>query len=194
MAPTRRSFLTMAALASTVPTLAACSGSRNTAGTAASGGAASQASDASAGDSDADLVLWADQKKADSLKEIAKTWGKQQGISVAVQTVAKDLQPNFVTANQAGNGPDVVVGAHDWIGNLVQNSAIRPVVLSPEAESNYSDIALKAVTYDGQIYATPYAVECLGLFVNKALTSVAQPASIEEMIEAGKAAGTELVL
>ena len=72
MAPTRRSFLTMAALASTVPTLAACSGSRNTAGTAASGGAASQASDASAGDSDADLVIWADQKKADSLKEIAK--------------------------------------------------------------------------------------------------------------------------
>ena len=82
MAPTRRSFLTMAALASTVPTLAACSGSRNTAGTAASGGAASQASDASAGGSDADLVIWADQKKADSLKEIAKTWGKQQGISV----------------------------------------------------------------------------------------------------------------
>lgn len=194
MAPTRRSFLTMAALASTVPTLAACSGSRNTAGTAASGGAASQASDASAGDSDADLVIWADQKKADSLKEIAKTWGKQQGISVAVQTVANDLQPNFITANQAGNGPDIVLGAHDWIGNLVQNSAIRPVVLSPEAESNYSDIALKAVTYDGQIYATPYAVECLGLFVNKALTSVTQPASIEEMIEAGKAAGTELVL
>ena len=194
MAPTRRSFLTMAALASTVPTLAACSGSRNTAGTAASGGAASQASDASAGDSDTDLVIWADQKKADSLKEIAKTWGKQQGISVAVQTVANDLQPNFITANQAGNGPDIVLGAHDWIGNLVQNSAIRPVVLSPEAESNYSDIALKAVTYDGQIYATPYAVECLGLFVNKALTSVTQPASIEEMIEAGKAAGTELVL
>lgn len=66
--------------------------------------------------------------------------------------------------------------------------------MSPEAESNYSDIALKAVTYDGQIYATPYAVECLGLFVNKALTSVTQPTSIEEMIEAGKAAGTELVL
>ena len=81
---------------------------------------------------------------------------------MAVQTVANDLQPNFITANQAGNGPDIVLGAHDWIGNLVQNSAIRPVVLSPEAESNYSDIALKAVTYDGQIYATPYAVECLG--------------------------------
>ena len=99
-----------------------------------------------------------------------------------------------MTANQAGNGPDIVVGAHDWIGNLVQNSAIHPVVLSPEAEANYSDIALKAVTYDGQIYGTPYAVECLGLFVNKTLTSVTQPTSIEEMVEAGTAAGTALVL
>ena len=194
MAPTRRSFLTMATVAATVSTVAACSSSQKAAGAAASGGANQQASGSSGGDANADLVIWADQKKADSLKEIAKSWGQEQGITVAVQIVANDLQPTFITANQAGNGPDIVMGAHDWIGNLVQNSAIRPVVLSPEAEANYSDIALKAVTYDGQIYATPYAVECLGLFVNKALTQVTEPATIEEMVEAGTAAGTELIL
>ena len=194
MAPTRRSFLTMATVAATVSTVAACSSSQKAAGAAAAGGADQQASGSSGGDANADLVIWADQKKADSLKEIAKSWGQEQGITVAVQIVANDLQPAFITANQAGNGPDIVMGAHDWIGNLVQNSAIRPVVLSPEAEANYSDIALKAVTYDGQIYATPYAVECLGLFVNKALTQVTEPATIEEMVEAGTAAGTELIL
>lgn len=194
MAPTRRSFLTMATVAATVSTVAACSSSQKAAGAAASGGADQQASGSSGGDANADLVIWADQKKADSLKEIAKSWGQEQGITVAVQIVANDLQPAFITANQAGNGPDIVMGAHDWIGNLVQNSAIRPVVLSPEAEANYSDVALKAVTYDGQIYGTPYAVECLGLFVNKALTQVTEPATIEEMIEAGTAAGTELIL
>ena len=194
MAPTRRSFLTMATVAATVSTVAACSSSQKAAGAAASGGADQQASGSSGGDTNADLVIWADQKKADSLKEIAKSWGQEQGITVAVQIVANDLQPAFITANQAGNGPDIVMGAHDWIGNLLQNSAIRPVVLSPEAEANYSDIALKAVTYDGQIYGTPYAVECLGLFVNKALTQVTEPATIEEMVEAGTAAGTELIL
>ena len=194
MAPTRRSFLTMATVAATVSTVAACSSSQKAAGAAVSGGADQQASGSSGGDTNADLVIWADQKKADSLKEIAKSWGQEQGITVAVQIVANDLQPAFITANQAGNGPDIVMGAHDWIGNLVQNSAIRPVVLSPEAEANYSDIALKAVTYDGQIYGTPYAVECLGLFVNKALTQVTEPATIEEMVEAGTAAGTELIL
>ena len=194
MAPTRRSFLTMATVAATVSTVAACSSSQKAAGAAASGGADQQASGSSGGDTNADLVIWADQKKADSLKEIAKSWGQEQGITVAVQIVANDLQAAFITANQAGNGPDIVMGAHDWIGNLLQNSAIRPVVLSPEAEANYSDIALKAVTYDGQIYGTPYAVECLGLFVNKALTQVTEPATIEEMVEAGTAAGTELIL
>ena len=194
MAPTRRSFLTMATVAATVSTVAACSSSQKAAGAAAAGGADQQASGSSGGDTNADLVIWADQKKADSLKEIAKSWGQEQGITVAVQIVANDLQPAFITANQAGNGPDIVMGAHDWIGNLVQNSAIRPVVLSPEAEANYSDIALKAVTYDGQIYGTPYAVECLGLFVNKTLTQVTEPATIEEMVEAGTAAGTELIL
>ena len=194
MAPTRRSFLTMATVAATVSTVAACSSSQKAAGAAAAGGADQQASGSSGGDTNADLVIWADQKKADSLKEIAKSWGQEQGITVAVQIVANDLQPAFITANPAGNGPDIVMGAHDWIGNLVQNSAIRPVVLSPEAEANYSDIALKAVTYDGQIYGTPYAVECLGLFVNKALTQVTEPATIEEMVEAGTAAGTELIL
>ena len=194
MAPTRRSFLTMATVAATVSTVAACSSSQKAAGAAAAGGADQQASGSSGGDTNADLVIWADQKKADSLKEIAKRWGQEQGITVAVQIAANELQPAFITANQAGNGPDIVMGAHDWIGNLVQNSAIRPVVLSPEAEANYSDIALKAVTYDGQIYGTPYAVECLGLFVNKALTQVTEPATIEEMVEAGTAAGTELIL
>jgi len=184
----------MATVAATVSTVAACSSSQKAAGAAVSGGADQQASGSSGGDTNADLVIWADQKKADSLKEIAKSWGQEQGITVAVQIVANDLQPAFITANQAGNGPDIVMGAHDWIGNLVQNSAIRPVVLSPEAEANYSDIALKAVTYDGQIYGTPYAVECLGLFVNKALTQVTEPATIEEMVEAGTAAGTELIL
>jgi maltose-binding periplasmic protein len=184
----------MATVAATVSTVAACSSSQKAAGAAASGGADQQASGSSGGDANADLVIWADQKKADSLKEIAKSWGQEQGITVAVQIVANDLQPAFITANQAGNGPDIVMGAHDWIGNLVQNSAIRPVVLSPEAEANYSDVALKAVTYDGQIYGTPYAVECLGLFVNKALTQITEPATIEEMVEAGTAAGTELIL
>lgn len=178
MTLTRRSFLSITAVAAAL-TAAVVYGSD-------SGGASSASGN--------NLIIWADQKKADSLTEFAKKWGEQQGITVTVQTVANDLQSNFITANQAGNGPDVVLGAHDWIGNLVQNGSILPIALSAEARANYTDIALRAVTYEGQTYAAPYAVECVSLFVNKDLTQVTAPTTIEELIAAGKAAGTEVIL
>lgn len=178
MTLTRRSFLSITAVAAAL-TAAVVYGSD-------SGGASSASGN--------NLIIWADQKKADSLTEFAKKWGEQQGITVKVQTVANDLQSNFIAANQAGNGPDVVLGAHDWIGNLVQNGSILPIALSAEARANYTDIALRAVTYEGQTYAAPYAVECVSLFVNKDLTQVTAPATIEELVAAGRAAGTEVIL
>lgn len=202
MSLNRRSFLSLTTIAATLAAATACgSGSETTTEASAAPSAADKAPAGAATtdgavvrDANADLVIWADEKKATSLKTIAEEWGKEQGITVAVQTVADELQTNFVTANQAGNGPDVVLGAHDWIGNLVQNGSIAPVSLTEEAKANYSDIALSAVTYDSQTYGAPYAVETLALFVNKGLTDVAAPATIEDLVTAGKAAGTEVVL
>src|SRR5664279_701665 len=75
----------------------------------------------------ADLVIWTDPLKITAVKKVADAFGKANGITVNVQAVSSDLQTAFVTANAAGHGPDVVVGAHDWIGNLVQNGAIDPL-------------------------------------------------------------------
>ena len=71
-------------------------------------------------------LIWTDALKIDAVKAVADAFGEANGITVEVQAISEDLQSNFVTANAAGNGPDVVVGAHDWIGNLVQNGAIEP--------------------------------------------------------------------
>ena len=125
-----------------------------------------------------------------ALEEIAKTWGEQQGISVAVQTVANDLQPNFITANQAGNGPDITMGAHDWIGNLVQNSAISPVQLPADVGETLAPVGIEAVTYDGKTYGLPYAIENIAILRNTALAD-STPATYDEMITKGQAAGTE---
>ncbi|WP_058234443.1 sugar ABC transporter substrate-binding protein [Devriesea agamarum] len=145
-------------------------------------------------DKGADLTIWADGKKAPSLTKAATEWGQRNGLTVSVQTVAKDLMTNFVTANQAGNGPDIVIGAHDWIGNLVQNSSITPMQLEQDATKDIAPTAMKAVTYQGQVYGLPYSVETLVIYANKKLTSVAEPTTFEEMIAAGKAGGAELPL
>jgi arabinogalactan oligomer/maltooligosaccharide transport system substrate-binding protein len=106
-------------------------------------------------------------------------------VTVEVQAISKDQQTTFVTASQQGSGPDVMVGAHDWIGNLVQNGAIDPVQLSDEQKAAFPELALKAVTFNGQLYAVPYAQENVALIRNTDLAPTA-PATIEELVAAGK--------
>lgn len=129
------------------------------------------------------LLIWADEKKAEAVKPVAEEFGKENGVTIEVQAVTKDLQSQFVTASQAGNAPDVLIGAHDWIGNLAQNGAIDPVQLSNTAAFDPSTI--KAVTYNGQVYGVPYSRENLVLFRNTALAPNA-PTSVEDMVSTGK--------
>lgn len=140
---------------------------------------------------DADLVIWTDELKITPITEIAEQFGEENGITVAVQAVT-DLQANFVTANAASNGPDVVVGAHDWIGNMVQNGAIDPLQVTADQLSQYSEVAVDAVTYDEQLYGLPYGVEALVLYRNTDLVPE-EPATLDEAFATGlelKEAGT----
>lgn len=135
---------------------------------------------------DADLVIWTDDLKLEAVKTVADGFATDQGITVDVQAVT-DLQANFVTANGAGNGPDVVVGAHDWIGNLVQNGAIDPLQLTPDQLGGYSEKAVQATTYDGQLYGVPYGIESIALYRNTDVVKD-EPATLDEAIKAGQAA------
>jgi arabinogalactan oligomer / maltooligosaccharide transport system substrate-binding protein len=131
------------------------------------------------------LVIWADDKRTAALKPFAEQFGKDNGVQVEVKAVSKDLQTNFVTASQSGSGPDVVVGAHDWIGNLVQNGTIDPIQLGADQKSAFQENAVKAVTYNGQLYGVPYAIENLALIRNTELAPTA-PSTIEDLIATGK--------
>ncbi len=142
---------------------------------------------ADSGGGDADLLVWTDSLKIDAVKQVAETFGEANGITVKVQAISEDLQGSFVTADAAGNGPDVVVGAHDWIGNLVQNGAIDPLNLTPDELSGYSEKAVQATTYDGKLYGVPYGVEALALYRNKDVAPD-EPATMDDAIAAGEAA------
>jgi arabinogalactan oligomer/maltooligosaccharide transport system substrate-binding protein len=104
---------------------------------------------------------------------------------VNIQTVSKDLQTVFVTASQAGKGPDLVMGAHDWIGNLVQNGAIDPLQLTDDTRAAFNELSIKGVTYNGQVYGIPYAIENVVLFRNTDLAPEA-PKTMEELVAKGK--------
>ncbi|MEC5180516.1 sugar ABC transporter substrate-binding protein [Arthrobacter sp. CG_A4] len=189
-----RASLTTAAAVSLMLLASGCSGGGAPSGSAAAtpsesptAAAAPSASDPAPVRGDADLVIWANGAVVQALTPIADKFGKDNGITVAVQAVATELQTNFVTANASGNGPDVVIGAHDWIGNMVQNGSIDPVQITAEQKKAFLPVATDAVTYNGQTYGMPASVESLVLIRNKALAPV-EPKSFEELIAAGQAA------
>jgi arabinogalactan oligomer / maltooligosaccharide transport system substrate-binding protein len=131
------------------------------------------------------LTIWADDKYSRAIKESAAKWGQENDVRVDIQTVSEDLQTVFVTASQAGKGPDLVMGAHDWIGNLVQNGAIDPLQLTDDTRAAFNELAIKGVTYNGQVYGIPYAIENIVLFRNTNLVPQA-PTSMEELVAKGK--------
>lgn len=148
---------------------------------------ATKATSAAKASGSTNLVIWTDAQRAPVLAKFANQFGKDNGIKVSVQPVSTDLQTTFTTAASAGKGPDVVVGATDWIGNLVQNGAIVPLPMSTAQQGAFEKTAINAVTYNGQVYGVPYATENLALFTNTAISTTV-PATFEQMVQAGKAA------
>jgi arabinogalactan oligomer/maltooligosaccharide transport system substrate-binding protein len=83
----------------------------------ATAGCGGKTAESSAKTPQSQLTIWADDKRAAVLKPFADKFGAENGVTVKVQAISKDQETAFVTASQQGSGPDVMVGAHDWIGN-----------------------------------------------------------------------------
>jgi arabinogalactan oligomer/maltooligosaccharide transport system substrate-binding protein len=140
-----------------------------------------------AGGENGELLLWAGEGSGgDAIKKVAETFATENGVDVRVELVPGDqLQANFVTASQANKAPDVVFGAHDWIGNLVQNGTIDPIQLPEATASGYQELALKAVAFDGQTYGMPFTMNNIVLFRNTDLAPEA-PATMEDLVATGE--------
>lgn len=154
-----------------------------------SGGGGDKSSGAAGdGGGAADLLIWTGTgPQGEVIKDIAAGFGEENGVTVKVELVpGSDLQANFVTASQGNNAPDVVFGAHDWIGNLVQNGSIDPIQLPAAVKDDLQPKAIQAMTYNGQVYGLPFTFNNLVLYRNTALAPDA-PATVEDMVAAGKA-------
>ena len=156
--------------------------------TACSGG--STPKNESGGDSKAGLTVWVDADRASVLKDAAKDFETETGVKVTlVQKDFGDIRDQFVSQVPTGKGPDIAVGAHDWLGTLVTNGVVAPVELGDSA-SGFQKVAIDAWSYDGKTYGVPYSIENIALLRNTKLAPEA-PADFDDMVKAGKAAGTK---
>ena len=174
----RRGIAALGAFAA-VTALAACSGNTPTTD-----------SSANSNETLATLTIWADDTRFAQVQSFAEDFTAATNVAVnVVQKSEADMDTEFTTQVPTGNGPDLIVMAHDKLGALVSNGVVAPVDLGQNKEQ-FSDVAVKAVTYNVQTYGVPYAVESVALVRNNALTQDA-PTTYDDMIASGKKASVE---
>lgn len=132
------------------------------------------------------IIIWADDTRAPVFETIGQAYTKATGIPVEVVEVGfNDIRGQFTTAAPTGKGPDIIIGAHDWVGELAVNGLLAEINLPEDLVAEFDAVALKAFTY-GALYGLPYAREGVALVYNKALLPE-PPATFEELVEFARA-------
>ena len=137
------------------------------------------------------IVVWAEEKVATALDPLVGAYEAAAGVDVEV--VVYDfgaIRTDVQTAGPAGEGPDVFLGAHDWVGELAANGVLQPINLASVA-SDLFEVGINAFSYDGMSYGFPYATEAIAMYYNADLTD-SVPTTWDDVKAACDAAGTEL--
>ena len=118
---------------------------------------------ATASGADATTIrIWTDKDRLAAVTKVANAWAASKGATIEV--VQKDfgqIRDNLKTV-QAETAPDVIVGAHDWIGELSANGSIVPLFPSTATKKQFPAYALDAFSYGTAIkklYGAPVALE-----------------------------------
>ncbi|SDG41645.1 maltose/maltodextrin ABC transporter substrate-binding protein MalE [Pelagibacterium luteolum] len=130
---------------------------------------------------DGAIVIWQDDRAPDLLTEIGAQFEEDLGIRVIVENV-DPLTDRFQQAAATGDGPDIVMWAHDRFGEWAAGGLLSPVTPSAAVVEGILPSAMEAVTFDGSVWGYPVAVEAIGLVYNRDLVDT-PPESFEEIMD-----------
>lgn len=112
------------------------------------------------------LTIWADDTRAPILEELGAEFEAEFGVPVVIHELGfGDIRDQFKTAAPAGEGPDMIIGAHDWLGELAVNGLLAEIDVSDIADQ-FLSASLAAFVYEGVQYGLPYAAENVAFIRN----------------------------
>ncbi|MDQ7909317.1 extracellular solute-binding protein [Phytohabitans sp. ZYX-F-186] len=134
-----------------------------------------------------EVLIWADGRRANALGTFAADFLATHGVRLRFHTEQIErLQRRLVDGAEGDEVPDVVVGPHDWVGDLAQRGLIEPLALSQRRRQAFLPAAVTAMTWNGELYGVPYALDTAVLLRNTDLAPE-QPATFEELLATGVA-------
>lgn len=132
-----------------------------------------------------ELLIWMESDRGKALAPIAKRFENNLGINVTIDT-PQNITTSFPLAAQAGKGPDIVIWAHDKVGEWADGGLIAPVEVSNEFVNKFFPEAWEAVHHEDWLWGYPIALETVTLIYNKKLLVGAPPRTLSDLAAINK--------
>ena len=93
------------------------------------------------------LRIWTDKDRRADIERIANAWGSRRGVTVeVVEKNFGDIRDQLKTVAPA-TAPDVIIGAHDWTGQLAADGLVLPLSPKKATLRQFPKYALDAFSY-----------------------------------------------
>ncbi|MGA8657176.1 MAG: maltose/maltodextrin ABC transporter substrate-binding protein MalE [Chthoniobacterales bacterium] len=128
-----------------------------------------------------ELLIWMDNERGKGLAPIAQKFQDDLGIRITIDT-PQNITDSFPLAAQAAKGPDIVVWAHDKVGEWADAGLIHPIEVSGEFSRKFFPKAWQAVLHREWIWGYPIGLETVTLIYNRNLLAGPPPVDVSELI------------
>jgi arabinogalactan oligomer/maltooligosaccharide transport system substrate-binding protein len=127
------------------------------------------------------MVVWADPSFAKVLPRFVNAFtARNPGTLIKIVEVPFDQTlAQLQQAGPSGQGPDLFIGTHEWLGALVPARAVAPINLGAK-KGAFVPVTTQAFTYEGQTYGVPFAFQNVALLRNTTLVPEA-PATWKDL-------------
>ena len=120
------------------------------------------------------LRIWINGDKGyQGIEEIGKVFTENTGVPVVVEH-PDGVPDKFFNAAKSGRGPDILIWAHDRLGEWADAGLLLPIDPDPAFTNRIYPKAWEGFTHRGRLWGYPIAMEVTGLIYNKALISPGQ--------------------
>lgn len=139
------------------------------------------------------ITVWADENRGPNLIRALGTVEQQKvgewvsGYKVKVVAFSSfDALKTALDNATDKTGPDVVVGANDWVSTGVKNGKLAPLFNSISSvprsiSTNFTPANFADLSYGGKVYGVPLDINNVGMLYNQKLVSSA-PRTFGEMV------------
>lgn len=126
----------------------------------------------------ASLLIWT-TRGVPELQQLAREYQQRTGVRVRIEAPA-DFVARFELLAQQGQGPDIVIWAHDRFAAWYQAGLLEPVALNSTGLSGCREEAVSALRQGNSLMGYPLQLETLLLFWNPRLLTH-PPADLTEL-------------